>query len=86
MEMNNFIIPENLAISDSGFLFLSSTGETFTLNETGREVLKLLQQKFSYSEIVEKISNDYDVDLTEFEKDLDDFISRLKNYSLLKIK
>jgi hypothetical protein len=84
--MNNFVIPENLAISDSGFLFLSSTGETFTLNETGREILKLLQQKFSYQEIVEKISDEFEVDISEFEKDLDDFISRLKNYSLLKIK
>lgn len=84
--MNNFAIPENLAISDSGFLFLSSTGETFTLNETGKEILKLLQQKFSYQEIVQHITDIYEVESSEFEKDLDDFISRLKNYTLLKVK
>ena len=29
--MNEYIVPENIAISESGFLFLAGTGETFTL-------------------------------------------------------
>ncbi len=82
--MNQFHIPENLAISDSGFLFMPSTGESFTLNEIGKEILRLMQSGSTSDEIINIISNSFEVDKTSFEKDLEDFIGQLKNYNLLK--
>lgn len=81
--MTRFKVPENLAISDSGFLFMASTGETFTLNETGKEVFKLIQSGFEEADIIEKIITEFDIDKTGFERDLHDFVSQLKNYSLI---
>lgn len=81
--MMKFKVPENVAISDSGFLFLPSSGETFTLNETGKDVFRLLQSGISEDEIADKIVLDYDIDKVGFQRDLHDFVQQLKNYSLI---
>lgn len=82
--MSKYNILENVAISDTGFLFLPNTGETFTLNEQGREIFRLMQQKLTNEEIFEAILNDYDVERPQLERDFDDFFAQLKNYGLVK--
>lgn len=82
--MNNFIIPENIAISESGFLFLAGTGETFTLNQIGKEIFNLIRTKSSEEEIINLIVDDYDIDKATAHKDLGEFILQLKHYSILK--
>ncbi len=81
--MDKVKIPENLAISDSGFLFLPTTGETFTLNETGKFVLNLLEEGLSITDIKNKIFEEYDSDLASIEKDLDDFMHHLSSLKLI---
>lgn len=82
--MSNYFIPENIAISESGFLFLASTGETFTLNQIGKEILNLIRTKSSEEKIVNSIVEEYDIDKATALKDLGDFILQLKHYSILK--
>ncbi len=82
--MSTYAIPESLAVSDSGFLFLASTGETFTLNAIGREIFKLLQSGDNLQAVQEKISEEYDVDRATLERDLDDFVSQLKLFKLVR--
>lgn len=77
-------IPSNIAVSESGFLFTPSTGETFTLNETGYEIFKLLQQRLSEKEIIEKVTELFDAEYFEIEKDLFDFIQQLKKLNIVK--
>ncbi|MCK6614447.1 MAG: PqqD family protein [Ignavibacteriaceae bacterium] len=84
--MSTFFIPENLAVSDSGFLFLPNTGETFSLNEMGRVIFRMLQQKRSEEEIIAEICSEYQVDRSIVSRDVDDFVSQLKNYSLIKVQ
>ncbi|MBI2418715.1 MAG: PqqD family protein [Ignavibacteriales bacterium] len=79
-----YTVPENVAISDSGFLFLASTGESFTLNETGKEMFKMLQQNFNRDEILAKIQNDFDTEAITLDRDFEEFISQLKSYGLIK--
>lgn len=81
--MKSYYIPENIAISDSGFLFLPTTGETFTLNEIGKKIFKELQAKKSTEEIVNKLLQEYDIDRLTLERDIDDFILRLKSFNLI---
>jgi hypothetical protein len=81
--MKSFLIPDNIAISDSGFVFLPSTGETFTLNEIGKQIFKQLQAKKSVEEIAEQIQNEYDIDFITVERDIEDFILRLKSFNLV---
>ncbi|HOJ18705.1 MAG: PqqD family protein [Ignavibacteriales bacterium] len=82
--MKKYHIPEYIAISDTGFLFLPSTGETFTLNQIGKDIFKMLQAGESDENIYEKITSDYDVERGVIERDFSDFILQLKSYSLIK--
>jgi hypothetical protein len=76
-------LKKNIATSGEGFIFNPGTGDSFSTNEIGTEILALLKEDKSVEEITKIISNKYDVDQNQFEKDLDDFAAQLKDYSIL---
>ena len=82
--MDKYVVPSNIAISESGFLFLPTTGETFTLNQIGSRILTELKSGKQVNSIIENFTAEYDVDQKTFEKDLSDFINQLKNYRLVE--
>ncbi len=82
--MKNLKIPSNIAISDSGFIFHPSNGETFTVNTIGGEIIKLLKEDKSFEEICNHITVEYDVDDQTINKDLSDYLNQLKNLNILK--
>ncbi|MDD4489844.1 MAG: PqqD family protein [Paludibacter sp.] len=77
-------IRKNIAVSDEGFLFNPATGDSFSTNGIGSEIISLLKQDKSTSEIIEEISKNYDVDRLLLERDLDEFTGLLKDYSILE--
>ena len=77
-------INENLAISESGFLFNPSTGESFTVNPIGAEVIEMLKEGKPEEEILNELLNIYEVDKKSLQKDLLDFSQILKHYQLLE--
>ncbi|KAB2907966.1 MAG: PqqD family protein [Ignavibacteriales bacterium] len=84
--MKIFEVPGYAAISETGFIFLGNTGETFNLNEIGKEIYELIKKKKPYDEIVSEIMNNYDSDQLTVERDLDDFINQLKSFGLVTEK
>jgi len=76
-------IKGNIAVSESGFLFDTYTGETFTVNETGTRILNLLREGKTSEKIKEIILQEYNVDVESFEKYYIDFLETLKQYNLL---
>jgi hypothetical protein len=82
--MENYKIPDNIAVSLDGFLFVPSTGESFTLNEIGKKVLESLKEGKSANEIVEILTHEFDVDTHTAEKDVNDFITQLKAFRLVE--
>lgn len=77
-------IRKNIATSDEGFLFNPTTGDSFSTNVIGSEIINLLKQDKSPVEISDIICERYDVDKILFERDLEDFTSLLKEYSILE--
>jgi hypothetical protein len=77
-------IKQKLAISDSGFIFDPTTGESFSINQEGLTILQLLKEGKSEEEIKTMFLNEYDVDETTLDRSLLDFISMLKNYNLIE--
>jgi len=75
-------IKKNIAISDSGFLFNPSSGDSYSLNPVGQEILKLLKDDKSDEEVVEYILKNYMTDKDAVEKDLYDFKHMLENFKL----
>jgi hypothetical protein len=77
-------INKNIAISESGFLFNPSTGDSFSTNPIGKEIITLIKEEHSLEHIVKQIHQKYAVDQDTFEKDLADFLYILKINHILK--
>ncbi len=77
-------INKNIAVSDSGFVFNATTGESFTVNPIGIEIIDLLKQDKSIEEINQELLNRYNADIITIDKDVNDFISLLKQFSLIE--
>lgn len=77
-------IRKNIAVSDEGFIFNPATGDSFSTNKVGTEIINLLKEDKSISDLTQEITRIYDVDDCLFERDLEDFITLLKNHSIIE--
>jgi len=77
-------LKKNIAISESGFVFDPSTGESFSLNQVGREILELLRRNVPLENIRITLQEKYEVDDLSFEKYYFDFINTLKHFNLIE--
>lgn len=77
-------LKNNIAVSESGFIFNPEIGTSFTTNSLGIAILKQLKEKTSLREIKESIIENYDIDAVTCEKDLDDFLRIVNQYNLLE--
>lgn len=73
-----------LAVSESGFAFLSNTGDTFILNDTANFIIHQIQQGYDEETIVKNLMKNFEVDKTTAEKDVNDFISQIKHFNLVE--
>jgi hypothetical protein len=76
-------IKKNIAVSETGFIFNPSTGESYAANPVASEILNLLKQGTAVSSVKEKILATYEVEPLRLEQDWDDFINQLKEANLL---
>jgi len=53
LNITAMLVKGNIALSDNGFVFNPATGDSFTLNETGKVVLTLIKS----GESLEQITN-----------------------------
>ena len=77
-------IRKNIATSDEGFIFNPATGDSFTTNPLGAEIITLLKEDKKLPDIILAICEKYEVEEAQFEKDLDDFVSQLKESSIME--
>jgi len=77
-------VRKNIAISDEGFLFNPTTGDSFSTNSIGSDIVLLMKKDVLLSEVVDTICTKYDVDKTLFERDLEEYMLQLKDYSILE--
>ena len=76
-------IKKNIAISDTGFVFNPTTGDSYSINQVGQEILGYLGEDKSKDEITSLMTSVYDIDAPSFEKYFFDFISMLRQFELL---
>ncbi len=75
-------IKKDIAISDSGFVFDPTTGESFSLNPLGVKILTLLKDGDDQKEISDFVLQQYEVDSDTFENNYYDFLNMLKQFNL----
>jgi len=71
-------------LSDTGFVFDPSTGDSFSTNPIGLEIIRMLKQDKSREEIKATILNTYMIDDAGFEKDYYDFVNMLLKLKLVE--
>jgi hypothetical protein len=75
-------IAEEVKISDNGFVFNSKTGDSFSLNPSGLELMKMIAEGKELDEIKEAFLTKYEVDDLSFEKDFYEFCTLLKHHQI----
>ena len=71
-----------LAISENGFIFKPSTGESFITNEQGLLIIQLLKKKESIDKIILEVISTYEIDKLTAGRDLYEFLDFLKRENL----
>ena len=74
---------KDLAISESGFLFDPYSGATFTLNNTGKFILQLLQEGKGIEDIESALRERFAVVDDDLRSDIYEFVNLLKENHLL---
>ncbi len=77
-------LKKNIAVSESGFIFDPTSGESFTLNPVAMDIISLLKQGKNDKEIQKSLSDFYDVDEATLEKDYFQFLFLLNSNQLLE--
>ena len=69
-----------LAISESGFVFDPMSGHHFTVNETGLEILRLLQKEQDLASLLARLGQQYSASPRELERDVLEFTGLLRRF------
>jgi len=77
-------LKKNIALSESGFVFDPSTGDSYSLNEEAKEIVRLMNENKSAGEITDSMVDLYDIDRPGFEKYYFDFVGTLKQFRLIE--
>lgn len=72
-------------IDDEVILLDTTTQEYFSLNEVGKYIIELISENLTKEEIVEELSNIYEIDKMQIEKDLINFTKALEEKGLITI-
>lgn len=78
-------VNRNLAISENGFVFNPTTGDSFSVNELGALIINKIKEGKTNDEILEFIIQEYDTEKATIEKDFNEFIKILSNHQLIEL-
>lgn len=79
-------IPQTVFVQDIDeevILLDTTTQEYFSLNEVGKDIIDFIRKNLSHDEIVEELSNIYEVGKIQIGNDLSNFISALEKRGLI---
>ena len=76
-------IDPHVAMSETGFIFHASTGDSFSVNTVGRKILSLIVEGKSRSAILASLKAAYEAAPEQIEEDLDDYLHYLRSLKIL---
>lgn len=75
---------KKIAISESGFIFDPTTGDSFTVNPIAAEILGFLKKGMNIKQIKQEMLKLYDIAEHLLDKSIDEFIEVLINLRILE--
>ncbi len=82
LNLMNIRLKSNIAVSDNGFVFDSSTGDSYSVNPIGVEIIQLMKENKSSEEIIQSLEERYEVDAQTIDRDLYEFVQVLLSQQL----
>ncbi len=73
---------KNIALSDTGFVFNPTTGDSFSVNPIGLSILRDFKDKKSEAQIKSRLLDEFQTDKETIEKDLYDFMKMIEQLNL----
>ena len=73
----------HLALSDDGFLFDPTSGNTYTLNSVGTFILRKMIEQYSFDQIIAAVIEEYDVSEEILSRDLEQFYHFLSEQGIV---
>ena len=70
-------------MSESGFIFDPTTGDSYSVNQTGSIIIEYLKEGLSEDQIIDNLKETFDSDTEQMRKDLDDFLHYLKQLKMI---
>ncbi len=67
-----------IAVSDTGFVFDPSTGQTFLLNKTGLRIVRMLQEGYEIEKTIGALEDEFEITQKDALEDLKEFVSLMK--------
>ena len=77
-------LKKNIALSESGFIFDPTTGDSYSVNSTGSKIFELLKEGLSKDQIIEDLLNTFNSDTKQVTEDLDDFLIHLAQLKMIE--
>ncbi|GAB2568697.1 PqqD family protein [Spirosoma areae] len=77
-------LKKSVAISENGFVFNASRGDSFSTNPAGTQILDWLRDGKTDKDMMGLLLEKYEIDEATCEKDLYDFINMLKQQNLVE--
>lgn len=77
-------VKKHIAVSDSGIVYNGGTGDSFSINPIGVEILNQIKAQQSEQQIKQFLLNKYEVLEERVEGDLYDFVIHLKQLNILE--
>jgi PqqD family protein of HPr-rel-A system len=78
------IINKKIAVSETGFIFNPTTGDSYSMNPIALEILEMLKKEMSEEEIKKSLFDKYDVSKSVLNKSYDEFIDALKKLNIIE--
>jgi hypothetical protein len=76
-------VVDQLVLDENNIAFYPMMGNSYQLNDIAKDIIRMLKSHKSKDEIIQELSQNYDVSYDELFIDVSDFMTKLKIYGLL---
>ncbi len=78
------IINKKIAISETGFVFNPTTGDSYSMNPIATEILNMFKKEMKEEDIINALLEKYDVSKSVLRKSYDEFVEALRKLNIIE--